>query len=350
MTKQANRMRRRRLKRILTEFGLPALAFALGVGIATQDWLASLVTGLAVSSAIAGLYSLDRRYVHPGLEKLPWDWAHLGLEMTLLLLEHILGAVVAVLVCSRLFGFQVVPSAAWATVAGIAIAFPIVHGTEMALRFFRQLREKERREAQLLALTAQAELKALKAQINPHFLFNTLNTIAALIHTHPDRAEATVERLAELFRYVLNGGERQMVPLRDEWAFVEGYLEIERARFGERLCVTRELTPEALDAPVPSLILQPLVENAVRHGQGADGRIDLLVRVTLAGDEVLIAIADQGPGMPAGYRVGSSRGVGLRNVHERLRKAYGVDRGLEIEANEPQGTVVTIRIPRKEGA
>jgi two-component sensor histidine kinase len=350
MTKESHRARKRRVARALAEFGLPALVFALGVGIATRNWPASTVTGLAVSGAIAGLHWLDRKYIHPRLEALPWDWAHLGLEMTFLLLEHVLGALAAILACSRLFGFPVVPSAAWVGIAGIVVAFPIIHGTEMALRFFRQLREKERREAQLLALTTQAELKALKAQINPHFLFNTLNTIAALIHTQPDRAEATVERLAEMFRYVLNGSERQMVPLRDELEFVDGYLEIERARFGSRLCVTRKVAVEALDAPVPSLILQPLVENAVLHGQDSSGRVDLFIRVTFHKDEILIAIADQGPGMPLEYRVDSGRGVGLRNVHERLRKAYGQDCGLQIQANEPHGTIVLLSVPMAQRA
>jgi two-component system LytT family sensor kinase len=139
-----------------------------------------------------------------------------------------------------------------------------------------------------------------------------------------------------------------MASLRDELAFVEGYLEIERARFGDRLCVTREVAPETLDVPVPSLLLQPLVENAVLHGQDSEGRIDLLIRITLEVDEVLIAIADQGPGMPAGYGRDAGGGVGLRNVRERLRKAYSVDRGLEIVANEPQGTIVVIGIPMRE--
>jgi LytS/YehU family sensor histidine kinase len=308
-----------------------------------------VVTGLAVSGAIAGLYRLDRRFLHPRLEKLSWDWAHLGLEMTFLLLEHVLGALAAILVCSRLFGFRVVPSAAWIAVAGIVVAFPITHGTEMSLRFFRQVREKERRETQLLALATEAELKALKAQIDPHFLFNTLNTIASLIHTHPDTAEATVERLAEMFRYVLNGSERRLVPLGEELAFVDGYLEIERARFGERLRVRREIEPEALDVLVPSLILQPLVENAIRHARGSDGCIDLGILVTSHGGETTIAIADKGPGMPAGYRVDSGRGVGLRNVCERLRKTYGPEYELEIRANEPRGTQVIIRIPPTKG-
>jgi two-component system LytT family sensor kinase len=207
------------------------------------------------------------------------------------------------------------------------------------------LKEKERQEEQLRALATQAELKALKAQINPHFLFNTLNTIAQLIHTDSARAETTVERLAEMFRYVLDGSERGLVPLEEELVFVDTYLEIERARFGQRLRVTRQIAPQVSDAPVPSLILQPLVENAVRHGQGDGGSIDLTLRVRPQDDAVLIAVADQGPGMPAGHRIGEGPGHGLHNVDERLKKTYGEAYGLEIAANDPQGTVVTVRIP-----
>ena len=333
------------MRRTLAELFLPALAFGVSVGFATGKWPASLTSGAAVSAAIYGLHWLNQRFIHPHLEVLSRDWLHLGLEMTLSLLEHVLGALAAMLVCSRLFGFQVMPFVAWAPVAGMVIAFPIIHGTEMSLRFFRQLREKEQRETQLLELALEAELKALKAQINPHFLFNTLNTIASLIHTHPEQAEATVERLAEMFRYVLNDSERRLVPLEEELAFVDGYLEIERARFGERLRVTRLVTPEVLRVPVPGLILQPLVENAVQHGRGADGSVDLTIRAMPSDGEVLVAIADLGPGMEPGYRVGVGRGVGLRNVDDRLCKTYGPAYGLCIQANEPYGTVVTFRIP-----
>ncbi|MBN1643076.1 MAG: histidine kinase [Anaerolineae bacterium] len=334
--------------RVLSEFCLPALAFALGVGIATGDWPASMVTGVAVSGAIAGLRALDRWLIHPQLVQLSPDWLHLGLEMTLLLIDHALGALGGLLVCSRLFGFRLAASMAWVPVAGMVVAFPIVHGTEMALRFFRQLREKERQEAQLLALASEAELRALKAQIDPHFFFNTLNTIASLIHTNPDQAEMTVERLAEMFRYVLAGNQRRTVPLEEEVAFVNGYLEIERARFGDRLRVSAAIAPQALSVPVPSLILQPLVENAVRHGQGADGSIDLAIRVSSSGGEVTIAIADQGPGMPSGPGAEAHWGIGLRNVDERLRRTYGEAHKLAIEANEPRGTVVTVRVPARD--
>ena len=356
MTNQKANGRDHAIVRALMEIGLPAIGFALSVGFATRNWSASLITGLAISGAIHILYRLDQAFLRPHLEKLSRDWVHLGLEMTFSLFEHILGALLALLICSRAFGFEVVPSAAWVAVGGMVVVFPIIHGTEMALRFYRQLKEKERQEEQLRALATQAELKALKAQINPHFLFNTLNTIAQLIHTDSAQAEATVERLAEMFRYVLNDSERGLVPLEEELSFVDGYLAIEQARFGERLRVTRQVAPEALSVPIPSLILQPLVENAVRHGRGDNGSVDLIIRVQPHGDEVVIAIADQGPGMPplspcppegvpAVRRAGEGEGLGLRNVDERLRKTYGPEYGLDIRDNEPHGAVVTVKIP-----
>ena len=333
------------VRTLFMEILLPAIGFGLGVGFATRNYPGSLITGLAISGTIYVLYWLDQTFLHSRLERLSRDWVHLGLEMTFSLLEHVLGALLALFVCSRIFGFAVGVTAAWMALGGIVIAFPIIHGTEMALGFYRRLKEKERLEEQLRALATQAELKALKAQINPHFLFNTLNTIAALIHADPARAEATVERLAEMFRYVLAAATRERVPLEEELSFVDDYLAIEQARFGERLRITREVALEALDVPVPSLILQPLVENAVRHGRAADGSVDLTIRVRLHGDEVLIAITDRGPGLNRGVWEQGGSGLGLRNVDERLRKTYGEGYGLEVMANEPRGAVVIVRIP-----
>jgi sensor histidine kinase YesM len=336
---------RHAIGRTLVEIVLPAIAFGLSVGFATQDYPASLVTGFAISGTIYVLYRLDRVFLRPRLEAVSRDWLKVGLEMTFSLLEHVLGALLALLVCSRLFSFQVVPSAAWMALAGIVIVFPIIHGTETALRYYRRLQDKERLEEQLRTLATQAELRALKAQVNPHFLFNTLNTIAQLVHTDPAQAEATIERLAEMFRYVLVGSERGLVPLAEELAFVDSYLEIEQARFGRRLRVHRQVASQVLEVPVPSLILQPLVENAVRHGRGPDGEVDLTIRVERQGDQVTIAIADQGPGMPSNQSIGRGPGIGLHNVDQRLRKTYGDGYGLEIVANQPRGAVVTLRVP-----
>lgn len=333
------------VKRISLEILLPAVGFAAGVGFATENLPAAIVTGLAISGAIYLLYRLDLALLRPHLQKVPRDWLRLGLEMTASLLEHGVGAVLAVLVCSRLFGFVLVPTAAWMALGGMLIVFPIIHGTETALRYYRQLKEKERLEEKLRSLATEAELKALRAQIDPHFLFNTLNTIAHLIHTDSSRAEATVEHLAEMFRYVLAGSERRLVALEEELAFVDDYLEIERARFGERLRVSREISPEARPVLVPSLILQPLVENAVRHGRGPDGSVDLVIRAHREGDAVTVAIADRGPGLPPGFGLGEGPGHGLRNVDERLRKSYGNEHGLDIAVNPPRGARISFRIP-----
>jgi two-component system LytT family sensor kinase len=148
-----------------------------------------------------------------------------------------------------------------------------------------------------------------------------------------------------MFRYVLNGSERGLVPLEEELAFLDDYLEIERVRFGDRLRVSRKTAPETLDLLVPSLVLQPLVENTIRHGQGADGSIDLAIDIHADGDRVVIAISDQGRGMPVRHRIGEGPGHGLSNVDQRLRKTYGQAYGLEIGANQPQGTIVTLNIP-----
>jgi signal transduction histidine kinase len=341
---QETKRRSQTIRHILIEIVLPTAGFGLGIGFATRDYVFSMVTALVINGAIYGLNKLDRACLAPLLKTIPHDWLQLGLAMTFSLLEHLGGALLGLLVCSRLFGVALETTVAWLALGGMVIAFPIVHGTETALRFYRQLKEKEQLEEQLRALATQAELKALKAQINPHFLFNTLNTIAELIHADPAQAEATVERLAGMFRYVLVGSERGLVPLEEELSFVESYLEIERARFGKRLRVTREIAPEALGVFAPSLLLQPLVENAVQHGQGADGNIDLTIRVRSQDGGAAVTIADRGPGVPRNWR-GAGQGVGLRNVDERLRMTYGEEYMLEIQANEPHGTVATVIIP-----
>jgi signal transduction histidine kinase len=315
-----------------------AVAYAIG-----RLDLRALGTGLAITGTLALFWKLDRAFIYPHLKRIPQDWLRMETEMFVSVFGHLLGALLALVACGYLFGFEVTPTASWLLLVGITMVFPILHGAEMAVGYYRQLVEKERVEQELRALAAQAELKALKAQVNPHFLFNSLNTIAALIHTDPTLAEATVERLAKMFRYALASSERGQVRLEEELAFVNDYLAIEQARFGERLLVTQEIAPEVLDVPVPSLIFQPVVENAVKHGHGEDNRVDLTIRAKLDNDATLISIADQGPGIPTGYRIGDGLGHGLRNVDERLKKMYG--NGLEILANKPQGAVVRIRIP-----
>jgi signal transduction histidine kinase len=205
----------------------------------------------------------------------------------------------------------------------------------------------QNRERQLTELAATAQLAALRAQINPHFLFNSLNSIAQLIHTDPDKAEACVERLAEIFRYLLRRAAQEFVPLSEELQMAEAYLDIERARFGDRLRVETRVDPRSLGQPIPNLTLQPLVENAVKHGLSQKiglGTIGIEAEVR---DGVLsLAVRDDGVGMPGSTlaRVYDA-GVGLRNLRDRLARLYGTAHVPEITSTPGAGTRVQLRLP-----
>jgi signal transduction histidine kinase len=323
---------------------LSALPVGLGVGYATGHYLESLVTSLAISLTVYVFLKLDLAFIHPHFQALPPSRAVL-METLTGLFEHLFGTWLAFTLCNRIFDRVFQGATAWLLAGGTVVSVMSVHAITYTLHSHAEMKRKIAEEERLRAMAAEAELKALKAQINPHFLFNTLNTIAALIHSDPAQAEATVERLAGMFRYVLAGTERTLVPLREELAFVDDYLKIEQARFGERLRVSRDVAPDALDVPVPSLILQPLVENAVQHGQSKDGSVDLALCVQPDGDLMVITIADRGPGMSSPQANEHISGHGLHIVDERLLKTYGPAYRLEIAPNIPAGTRVTLRIP-----
>jgi signal transduction histidine kinase len=323
---------------------LPALPPGLGVGYASGHYLPALITSLAISGTTYALFRLDLAFIHPHFGRLPPNRA-VVMEFAAGVIEFALGTWLALSICNLLFGRPFEAGLAWWLVGGTVVCITIFHTLTYTFTSHADMKRKLVEEERLRAMATEAELKALKAQINPHFLFNTLNTIAALIHSDPAQAESTVERLAGMFRYVLAGSERGSVPLHEELTFVDDYLKIEQVRFGKRLRFTRQVAPELRDVPVPSLILQPLVENAVRHGQGEDGTVDLALGVELDGDHVSITIADQGPGISEPPANGQFSGHGLRNVNERLQKTYGQAYGLQITANAPTGTQVRLRIP-----
>jgi len=209
----------------------------------------------------------------------------------------------------------------------------------------------QHRERELTELAATAQLAALRAQMNPHFLFNSLNSIAQLIRSDPDKAEACVERLADIFRYILRRAEKEFVPLAEELEMTQAYLEIERARFGERLRVETRVDPRSLHQLIPNLILQPLVENAVKHGlsrkRGA-GTVTIDAAVT---DGCLdLTVGDDGLGMPRPALEGVyERGIGLRNLRDRLARLYGPSPLPEIRSVLGGGTQVRLRLPVHPG-
>ena len=194
----------------------------------------------------------------------------------------------------------------------------LVHMQEL----YRRYTERERETLQLETKLARAQLEALKIQLQPHFLFNTLNTISALLHRDPEAADRVVTRLGDLLRLSLQHSGRQEVMLRQELEFLERYLEIQQTRFRDRLTVHFDADPEALDALVPTLVLQPLVENAVRHAiepRSAPGRLD--VRARRANGRLTLEVADDGPGNR--HRVRPRCDRRRRHSPERIRHRTG---------------------------
>lgn len=205
------------------------------------------------------------------------------------------------------------------------------------------------REKELARQHSEAQLVALRAQINPHFLFNALNTIAALIEENPPEAEAAVEHLAAIFRHTLRTAGAATVPLGTELTLVRHYLAIEQARFGERLVVTIDVPDDALDVPVPAFAVQTLVENAVKHGlEPARGTGHLRIGARTTHEALVLTVADDGVGIPELFGAGAStghHGVGLSNVADRLVRLYGPASTLRHESRPGAGTWATMQVP-----
>lgn len=214
-----------------------------------------------------------------------------------------------------------------------------------ALARERDRMERARREAQLVHQIVSAELRALRAQLNPHFLFNALNTIAALIPHEPEQAESMVVQLAKVFRHLLTHAEKSFSTLQEELEFLRTYLDIEKVRFGERLIVEFDVDEDVATAMVPSLILQPLVENALKHGLAAKrGDNELIIRARRSADALALAVEDNGVGVSA-VRLESASGVGLRNIRERLQTIYGARANLVLENIAQGGSRALVIIP-----
>jgi two-component system LytT family sensor kinase len=209
----------------------------------------------------------------------------------------------------------------------------------------RALRERELKAVQLEAQLAQARLQALKSQLQPHFLFNTMHSISSLMMTDVKAADRMMTRLGDLLRMSLESAGTQIASLGREIEFLNCYLEIEKVRFAERLIVSLHISPQALDASVPHLLLQPLVDNAVKHGIAKlpdGGEIRIAAKTQAA--QLQIEISDNGPGLSDKYSLPSSR-LGLRITRERLESLYGQDQSLELLSLPGGGTMARVCIP-----
>ena len=220
-----------------------------------------------------------------------------------------------------------------------------VVGASHAYDFHRESQAQKLAAAQLQTRLAEASLQSLQRQLHPHFLFNTLHSISALIPRAPEAADAMLGQLSDLLRLTLDRIGTQELPLKEELDFVQKYVEIERTRFGERLRVEFDVAPETLDAAVPNMLLQPLVENAIRHGiarKVGGGRVDITAR--RENDDLCLVVRDTGPGL-AEAKPGLSKGVGLANTRSRLEHLFGERHSLDFSEPPGGGLAVKIVIP-----
>jgi sensor histidine kinase YesM len=348
---------RRRYAVALLVFGLSTLA---GLYFASQlrwaypgarfTWAQALTINLiyywAWGAAVPVVVALARRFPFDAGSRRASAVAHVAASLGLTLLQIAAAASVLWLVYWPMDD----KSVGYAIASGVRLNFHSSYPTYwvilfawLSLDYYGKYRDRELRASQLETRLAEAKLEALRLQLNPHFLFNTLNSISSLMYSDVAAADAMMARLSELLRLSLDAGPSQEVPLRQELELLERYIEIQRIRFEDRLRVTVEVEGGVLDARVPAFSLQPLVENAIRHAiapRPGGGRLDITARRD--DGRLRISLADDGPGLPAeGFR----EGVGLSNTRARLREIYGSEHSLELAPRGSGGVLVTLSIP-----
>jgi sensor histidine kinase YesM len=280
-------------------------------------------------------------------------FSRLSLHFAASLLFTIIHVTLRILVYPRMGGKIIaLTPATWKTMF-LYFAFDNIVNTYLMIAFlghmmlsYHELRARELRSAQLEGKLAKAQLSMLKMQLQPHFLFNTLNAVSALTRDHPEAAEDMLVRLSDLLRRTLDNDAEQEVPLRAELEFLGQYLEIEQVRFADRLKVDLNPDPETLDALVPNMFLQPLVENALRHGIGRKaqgGRLEM--RSWREDSDLLVSVQDSGPGFPSNAGTPMEEGIGLSNTRSRLQHLHPGNHQIKFTNAREGGALVTLRIP-----
>ena len=238
-------------------------------------------------------------------------------------------------------------------VSGVMGSFYILlcwSGLYFGIKYYQQLQDQTEQTLKATAAAHQAQLKMLRYQLNPHFLFNTLNAISTLILDGANEtANKAVSGLSDFLRYTLDNDPMSRVTLGSELKALDLYLEIEKVRFGERLIIEKAIEAGALNALVPSLILQPLIENAIKFAISPSeegGTLKISARVQHG--TLVMQLTDTGPGLGNGASSGKSCGVGLKNIRERLQQLYGDNQAFTLGPNEPRGLVATINLPFEE--
>jgi len=348
----------------------PLAAMAGGAAMAVPAVLHHEYWALPVNLIVAGLSGAFGRFVDyeeiwlfsPLIDLSIYRWVrrnmrrpHLDRQIMLLVF------ITALQFCTSMFGryypthFFELYSRSWIVELAICAACPVVVGIPLkiwnAIRIERQLEEQGR-------LLLEARLDALQRQINPHFLFNTLNSITSLVRSQPELAREMIVKLANILRVLLKDREA-FVPFSEELAFTDDYLDIEVVRFGSKLRVVKEIAAETLDIVVPSMLLQPLIENSIKHGlEPRIGGGTVTLRSRVVGGRLELEVEDDGVGMaperdpvsPVSGLVRPGTGIGMRNVRERMEVLYGSEAEVSFESRPGRGTKVVLAMPILEAS
>lgn len=235
--------------------------------------------------------------------------------------------------------------------ANHVFSFWVLVGVIYVIDSYREAGKRQLVTAELETRLAEAQLQNLRLQLQPHFLFNALNTISSVMHEDVNRADAMLAQLSDLLRRTLRAANSQEVPLEEELAMLKSYLAIMEARFGDDLRVDFAVEPALSDVLVPQLILQPLVENSIRHGRDAQSsRVDVHVRARRDNGNLLLQVSDNGPGIADLEKGEWRKGVGLSNTEERLEGIYGPDHQFLLENSAGGGLTVSVRLPLRTAA
>ena len=344
----------------------PVAAMVAGTVLAVPALLHHEYMSLPVNLLVAAIFGAAGKLLHredvwsfsPLIDLSIYRWIrrtvkHPHVDRQISLLVAITAAQFGTSLLSRLYPhkfFELYSRNFWVELA-ICASAPIVVGIPLkiwnAVRLDRKLEEQSR-------LLMEARFDALQRQINPHFLFNTLNSIASLIRSKPELARTMIVKLANILRVLLKDRDA-FVSLSDELAFTDDYLDIEVVRFGEKLRVVKEIAEDTLDVVVPSMLLQPLIENSIKHG--LEPRISggtVTLRSRLEGARLIVEIEDDGVGMepgrvrpaPVSGLVRESSGIGMKNVRERMEVLYGEGAQVEVESRPGRGTRVRLVMPQ----
>jgi sensor histidine kinase YesM len=330
---------------------LAGLVFGLVLGWLYDALLLCLLMALGIALTIWTFHSLLEFYFLPGIRTLSRK-KRILIETVAFFLSSLLGFLLPVFLFSRIFRFTVFGEKVfWINLGLLIVLFLMSQGLALAHRFYKELRDKELAESRLKVLAAEAELRALKSQINPHFLFNTLNSINSLIPRNPSLAQKMIANLSGLLRMALDDQEKMLVPLRKELEFAHLYLELEKVRFGGKLRYGESVAPEVMDASFPAMILQPLLENAVKYGVALSREGgDILLELKEADGSIACRIWNTAGGREGhGDRREGPGGTGLQNIRQRLELLYG-DRFLfQAGLSEESGYEIQMTFPLERG-